>query len=177
MAPDPEHPALEALRARLAEEEAAYAEVLAAIDRLSAFTLPAEAAPEIRERLARLNDALARAAAARRAAGSGGILRQQAWDAVAPALERQQAFNAALVQLLNAYLTQTDALHARLRELAGALVRYAQRVRAGRGRARPRRHRPRHHALRAAARGLRPAARVARRGGSTALAAPGRARG
>jgi hypothetical protein len=47
---------------------------------------------------------------------------------VAPAVERQQAFNAALVQLLNAYLTQAAALHARLRELAGALVRYAQRV-------------------------------------------------
>ncbi|HEY7921620.1 MAG TPA: hypothetical protein VII62_00475, partial [Vicinamibacteria bacterium] len=29
---------------------------------------------------------------------------------------------------LNAYLAQTDALHARLRELAAALVRYAQRV-------------------------------------------------
>jgi uncharacterized coiled-coil protein SlyX len=47
---------------------------------------------------------------------------------MAPALERQQAFNAALVQLLNAYLTQAEALHARLRDLAGALVRYAQRV-------------------------------------------------
>jgi len=31
---DPEHPALEALRSRLAQEEAAYAEVLAAIDQL-----------------------------------------------------------------------------------------------------------------------------------------------
>jgi SAM-dependent methyltransferase len=43
-------------------------------------------------------------------------------------VERQVAFNAALVQLLNAYLGQADALHTRLRELAGALVRYAQRV-------------------------------------------------
>ena len=33
-----------------------------------------------------------------------------------------------LVQLLNAYLTQAEVLHARLRELAGALVCYAQRV-------------------------------------------------
>jgi uncharacterized coiled-coil protein SlyX len=47
---------------------------------------------------------------------------------VAPALERQAAFNAALVQMLNAQVEQEEALHARLRELAGALVRYAQRV-------------------------------------------------
>lgn len=127
MSDETEHPALESLRARLEEEEAAYAEVLAAIDRLSSFTLPAEGAPEIRERLQALNTLWS---APERPAGGGigGALRTRAWDAVAPALERQAAFNAALVQLLNAYLEQTDALHARLRELAGALVRYAQRV-------------------------------------------------
>jgi hypothetical protein len=124
---EPGHPALEALRARLAEEEAAYAEVLAAVDRLAALTLPAEAAPEVRERLAQLNT-LWPSAAAPAGGGLGGVLRRQAWNAVAPALERQQAFNAALVQLLNAYLAQAEALHGRLRELAGALVRYAQRV-------------------------------------------------
>jgi hypothetical protein len=124
---DPEHPALEALRDRLAEEESAYADVLAAIDRLSRFALPAEAAPEIRERLERLN---ALWPAPEKPAGGGleGALRRRAWDAVAPAIERQAAFNAALVQLLNAYLAQTEGLHGRLRELAGALVRYAQRV-------------------------------------------------
>jgi hypothetical protein len=124
---DPEHPALEALRARLAEEEAAYAEVLAAVDRLSALTLPAEAAPEVRERLEQLN-ALWPLPQGPARGGLGAKLRQQAWGALAPALERQQAFNAALVQLLNAYLGQADVLHARLRELATALVRYAQRV-------------------------------------------------
>lgn len=124
---DAEHPALETLRARLAEEEAAYAEVLAAIDRLAALTLPTEAAPEVRERLAQLNTLWPSASPA--AAGwIGDRIRRQVWDAMAPALERQQAFNAALVQLLNAYLTQAEALHARLRDLAGALVRYAQRV-------------------------------------------------
>jgi SAM-dependent methyltransferase len=122
-----EHPALEALRARVEEEEAAYAEVLAAIDRLCAFPLPAEAAPEIRERLARLNE-LWPLPERPAGGGLGGALRRRAWDAVAPALERQAAFDAALVQLLNAYLAQADGLHARLRELAGALVRYAQRV-------------------------------------------------
>jgi len=123
----PEHPALEALRARLAEEEAAYAEVLAAVDRLSALTLPAEAAPEVHERLEQLN-ALWSAPPPATGGGIAGAVRQQAWSALAPAVERQQAFNAALVQLLNAYLGQADALHARLKELAGALVRYAQRV-------------------------------------------------
>jgi hypothetical protein len=127
MPDEPEHPALEALRARLAEEEAAYAEVLAAVDRLSAFPLPAEAAPEVRERLERLNSLWA-APPPPSGGGLGGQLRRRAWGALAPALERQEAFNAALVQLLNAHLAQTDELHRRLRELAGALVRYAQRV-------------------------------------------------
>jgi hypothetical protein len=124
---EPEHPALEALRARLAEEEAAYAEVLGAVDRLSALTPPAEAAPEVRERLEQLNRlwALPEGPAG---GGLGAKFRQQAWGALQPALERQQAFNAALVQLLNAHLTQADARNARLRELAAALVRYAQRV-------------------------------------------------
>jgi hypothetical protein len=124
---EPEHPALEALRARLVEEEAAYAEVLAAVDRLSALTLPAEAAPEVRERLATLNS-LWSSPPPPSEGGITGLARQQAWAALAPALERQQAFNAALVQLLNAHLEKTDALHARLRDLAAALVRYAQRV-------------------------------------------------
>jgi hypothetical protein len=124
---DPEHPALESLRARLAEEETSYAEVLAAIDRLSLLSLPTEAAPEIRERLAALNTLWATAPAP---AGGGvtGVIRSQVLRATAPATERQQAFNAALVQLLNAYVTQAELLHARLRELASALVRYAQRV-------------------------------------------------
>jgi SAM-dependent methyltransferase len=125
--PDPGHPAIEGLQARLEEEESAYAEVLGAIDRLSAFALPGEAAPEIRERLERLN-ALWEAPPRPEGGGLGGALRHRAWDVVRPAVERQAAFNAALVQLLNAYVTRAESLHARLRELAGALVRYAQRV-------------------------------------------------
>lgn len=127
MSGEPEHPALEGLRARLGEEEAAYAEVLAAIDRLSAFALPAESAPQVREQLLRLNELWA--APPRPAGGGlGGALRRRSWDAVSPALGRQEAFNSALVQLLNAYLEQSEGLHRHLRELAGALVRYAQRV-------------------------------------------------
>ena len=127
MTSGPEPPALEALRSRLEEEETAYAEVLAAVDRLCSFPLPAEAAPEIRERLERLNE-LWPAPERPAGGGLGGAFRTRAWDAVAPALERQAAFNAALVQLVNAYLAQADGVHARLREIAGAVVRYAQRV-------------------------------------------------
>jgi len=124
---DPEHPALEGLRGRLREEEAAYAEVLDAVDRLSGFPVPAEAAPEVRERLLRLNE-LWPAPERPAGGGPGGALRRRAWDAVSPAIEQQAAFNAVLVQLLNGYLAQADGLHARLRDLASALVRYAQRV-------------------------------------------------
>jgi hypothetical protein len=127
MPPEDEHEALEALRARLDEEEQAYAEVLAALDRLAAFRLPAEDAPEVREKLDRLN-ALWETPPRPPGGGLGGALRQRAWDAVAPALERQTEFNAALVQLLNAHLGPLDHLHAHLRDLASAVVRYAQHV-------------------------------------------------
>ena len=105
---EPEHPALEALRARLREEEAAYAEVLAAVDRLSALTLPAEAAPEVRERLATLNS-LWSSPKPPTEGGITGLARQQAWAALAPALERQQAFNAALVRYAQRVAPVVDA--------------------------------------------------------------------
>lgn len=127
MPPENEHEALQALRARLDEEERAYSEVLAALDRLAAFRLPAEDSPEVRERLDRLNT-LWETPPRPPGGGLGGAFRQRAWDAVAPALERQSEFNAALVQLLNAHLGPLDHLHAHLRELAGAVVHYAQHV-------------------------------------------------
>ena len=127
MAPEQEHPALEALRARLDEEEHAYSEVLAALDRLATFRLPSESAPEVRERLDRLN-ALWETPQRPAGGGLGGALQRRAWDAVAPALERQSEFNATLVQLLNGHLGPLEHLHAHLRELASVLVQYAQRV-------------------------------------------------
>ncbi len=127
MADEAEAPALSELRARLADEEAAYAEVLAAVDALASFALPAEAAPETRARLSRLNE-LWQPPAPPGGSGVAARLRRLAWDALAPALARQAEFNAALVQLLNGRLDEADRLHARLRELAAALVHYAQRV-------------------------------------------------
>ncbi len=127
MSEEAEHPALEQLMARLEEEERAYAQVLAAVDALAGFDLPTEGDPELRQRLARLNE-LWKAPDAPAGGGLAAALRRRAWEALLPALERQTAFNAALVQVLNSRLEQTDRLYARLRELASALVRYAQRV-------------------------------------------------
>jgi len=124
---EPEHPALEELRRRLEEEEDAYSQVLGAVDRLATFPLPAEAGPEIGERLATLNT-LWTAPDPPTGGGLGDRMRRRAWDALAPVLQRQTQFNAALVQLLNAYTEHAERLHARLRELSGAIVRYAQRV-------------------------------------------------
>jgi len=124
---DPAEPALHELRVRLEAEEQAYAEVLAALDALSAFRLPAEASPETREKLALLNE-LWKPPERPQGGGLAGALRRRAWDAVAPAIERQTTFDASLVQLLNIRLEAADRLHAQLRELASALVRYAQRV-------------------------------------------------
>ncbi len=126
MSSGPAEPALHELRTRLEQEEQAYAEVLAALDALSSFRLPADS-PEAREKLALLN-ALWKPPERPQGGGLAGALRRRAWDALAPAVERQTAFDAALVQLLNGRLEAADRLHAQLRALASALVRYAQRV-------------------------------------------------
>jgi O-antigen chain-terminating methyltransferase len=124
---DRDDPALEAIRLRLEDEEKAYAEVLAAVDRLASFALPAEALPDLPARLGRLN-AVWEAPSRPEGGGLRGALRQRAWDALAPAIARQTEFNALVVQILNGYLAETARLHERLRELAGALVGYFQRV-------------------------------------------------
>lgn len=118
---------LEALRRRLEEEEKAYAEVLGEVDRLAAFPLPTESRPDLEQPLTRVNE-LWSSPPRPEGRGLGGALRARAWDANASARERQAEWNAALVQVLNGYLEETARLHARLRELAGALVRYHQRV-------------------------------------------------
>jgi SAM-dependent methyltransferase len=124
---DRDEPGLDALRQKLDEEERAYAEVLAAVDRLASFPLPAEAQPDLAARLARLNDLYALPARPP-AGGFSGWLRSRAWAAIQPSLERQTEWNALVVQVLNAYLGETAQLHARLREFSTAVVRYLQRV-------------------------------------------------
>jgi SAM-dependent methyltransferase len=127
VAHEKEHPALQPLRTRLEDEEAAYAEALAAVDRLAALLMPEEATPEMRAELGEINT-LWSAPPPPAGGGLGGAFLRRAWTALAPVVARQERFNAALVRLLNGHLDRTARFNARLSELAGALVHYAQRV-------------------------------------------------
>ena len=127
MADETLHPALRDLRCRLEDEEASYAEALAALDRLAAFPVPEETGPEVRDLLAELNG-LWPAAPRPEGGGLGAALDRRAFDALAPVIDRQARFNAVLVRLLNAHLEHGARHHARLRQMSEAVVRYAQRV-------------------------------------------------
>jgi SAM-dependent methyltransferase len=118
---------LSALRGRLAVEEQAYAEALAALDRLSDFKLPLEQLVELPAQMQQLNE-LWSAATPPEGAGVGDRARRAVWDAVQPALIRQQSFNATLVQVLNLWLAESARIDARFRDVAAALTRYAQRL-------------------------------------------------
>jgi SAM-dependent methyltransferase len=120
-------PDLVALRKALEREESAYAEVLAAVDGLAAFALPAEALPDLPQRLERLNAAWPTAPRPE-GRGLGAALRKRAFDALGPALARQGEFNALLVQILNGTLAERARLEAHLRDVVQAVVRYMQRV-------------------------------------------------
>jgi O-antigen chain-terminating methyltransferase len=124
---DENNPDLLALRRRLEEEEAAYESFLAAVDALASFPLPAEKLTEMPWQMGRLN-ALWEGARRPEGTGFGAGFRRRAWDAVAPALDMQREFNSILVQLLNGQVDETTRLHAHLRSLMAALVRYLQRL-------------------------------------------------
>ena len=120
-------PELEALRRRLEDEEAAYAQALAALDSKARLALPEETAVLASELLRELNE-LWTPPSAPKAAGLSAALARRAWDAIGPAVERQARFNAVLVRLLNTQRENAARFHAQLRELAAAVVGYAQRV-------------------------------------------------
>ena len=122
-----ETPELQALRRRLDDEESAYADLLAALDRLASFPLPSETLAELPALMQRLN-ALWEAPPPPVGGGLTGRAHRKVWAVLAPAVKRQQEFNSALVQVLNGYLDQSAALHARLREVVSTLVQYLQRV-------------------------------------------------
>lgn len=124
---DEQTPDLLALRQKLEEEDSAYAVVLAAIDALAGFPLPAERLPDLPEQMAQLN-ALWTAAEPPHGSGLGATGKRQVWSAMTPALERQAQFNAAAVQILNGYVDETARLHAQLRDLVAALMKYLQRL-------------------------------------------------
>ena len=120
--------ALEALRRRLEDEEASYAEALAELDRQGGRPAAGGDRPRGPRAARGAQRAVDAAPPARAAAASARALERRAFDALAPVIERQARFNAVLVRLLNAQLEHAARYHARLRELAAALVRYAQRV-------------------------------------------------
>jgi SAM-dependent methyltransferase len=120
-------PELQALQRRLEEEEAAYADCLKTLDELASFPLPEETLKDLAWQMGRLN-ALWQSPPRPDASGLGGAFRSRAWDAVAPAIERQGDFNSILVQTLNGQLEENAKLHAHLRTLVAALLRYLQRL-------------------------------------------------
>ncbi len=116
-----------ALARKLQEVEAAYAESLKALDALADFPLPEETLKDLAWQMGRLN-ALWDAPRRPEPGGLGGAIRTRAWDAVAPAIEKQQDFNSILVQMLNGQVEEGAKLHVHLRSLAKALLGYVQRL-------------------------------------------------
>ena len=118
---------LAALEHRLAEEEEAYEHLLARLDALATDEPSAEGgtgSASLKEKLNTLHSLLPRP----EGGGFAGALRTRAYDVVAPALQRQAEWNAAVVQLLNGHLAETAALHARFREVVSTLVQHLQKV-------------------------------------------------
>jgi O-antigen chain-terminating methyltransferase len=124
---DNESPDLLALRKRLEEEESAYSRLLSTLDALASFSLPAERLPDLPAQLARLNE-LWPASPPPEGGGLAGRRRRALWADLAPFLERQAAFNATVVQILNGHVDETARLNAHLREIVAALVRYLQKL-------------------------------------------------
>jgi SAM-dependent methyltransferase len=113
------------LKDRQAEEDAAYEEALAALDRLAAFSLPAETLAELPAQLEAINRLWAAPDADTE---SRGFLDRRANLALKPAIARQQEWNANVVRILNGFITEESKAIARLRDISSALVRYAQRL-------------------------------------------------
>jgi SAM-dependent methyltransferase len=120
-------PHLEELKRRLRAEEEGYAACLGALDALSSFPLPAERLPNLPGQMERLNALWSRVPRPD-GSGLGAAFRRRVFDTLAPALDRQADFNSALVQALNGHLDESARLHAHLRELTAALIRYLQRL-------------------------------------------------
>jgi SAM-dependent methyltransferase len=122
-----DHPELEELRRRLAEQEAAYAAALDALDALAGFPLPQERRPEIEAHRAQLN-ALMRPEVRPTEKGWFGKARTAVAGDLDELNARDQAFHSELVQLLNAYVEESTRIDAHLRDALSALLRYLQRV-------------------------------------------------
>ncbi len=121
------HPSLAPLRRRLEEEETAYAEALAELDRLAGFALPEEEGPELLAALSR-GERGRTGRADGQSAGSPVRSLRRFENALRLLIERQARVDGTLVRLLNLQLSRQARLNAALRELAAGIVRYAQRV-------------------------------------------------
>ena len=82
-----EHPDLAALRARLDEEERAYASLLAALDALAGLPLPAQRLPALPGQMERLNQ-LWSAPPPPEGGGMFGRAHRRRWKEFAPAFQR-----------------------------------------------------------------------------------------
>jgi SAM-dependent methyltransferase len=126
VADDHDHPALQGLRRRLEDEEAAYAGALAALDALAATSPHDDGAPE-RPRLSELNDTW-EPPSPPRGRGLRSAFHRQVFEALRPVIEHQARFNALLVRFLNASSVRSERERGRVEQLIDAAVRYAQRV-------------------------------------------------
>ena len=116
----PTRPELDALRRKLEEEEQAYAARLGRLDALARMPAPFEGEGELARR-----DSTRPGSAP---PSADGLVGGRCAGAMAPVVERQVAFNSALVQLLNGHLEETARLRAHLRAGGVHLIQYLQRV-------------------------------------------------
>ena len=116
---DEEKPELDALRRRLDEEEHVYAALL---DRLDALARMPETFGGEADLARRVNETWEAPPA------GAGMVGGRVRDAMAPVVERQVAFNSALVQLLNGHLEESSRLRAHVAQVLSTLVQYLQRV-------------------------------------------------
>lgn len=120
----PEDGPLAKLKARQAEEDAAYERALAALDRLVSFPLPTEQLQELPAQLEAINKLWAPPTEG----GNRGFLERRAALALQPTIARQQEWNSNVVRILNGFIAEESKAIAHLREISAALIQYAQRL-------------------------------------------------
>ena len=122
----PEDGPLFKLKARQAEEDAAYEKALAALDRLVSFPLPVEQLKELPAQLEAINRLWSTPES--EATASRGFLDRRATEALQPVIARQQEWNSNVVRILNGFIAEESKALAHLREISAALIQYAQRL-------------------------------------------------
>ena len=117
---------LAGLKSRQESEDAAYAKALAALDRLASFPLPAESLKDLPGELAAINRLWAAPPSESRV--DGGFWGRQTSEKLKPTLARQQEWNSHVVRILNGFIAEETKALSHLREIASALVQFAQRL-------------------------------------------------